>query len=171
MESNDEDQHIGVEYGDREELLRKITPIIKRAITSKEKIIYVIDRAIKQELRVSLSLEGKEFQRALREGQIEVLESQETYMAGGKFEPEAMCDLVESIVVAAHEDGYAGMCGIGEMSWMFGDVLGTERVVEYESKLSEMKFGLPVRMYCLYDKRDFVPEMLRLMRRIHKVTI
>lgn len=84
--------------------------------------------------------------------QLEVLDSQSTYLADGGFLPERMLRFWESKARAGHEiAGYAFTRNIGDMSWAHRQRPGVEELIGYESELNRIIANVPQVNMCLYD--------------------
>ena len=57
------------------------------------------------------------------------------------------------------------------MTWALEDIVGADKLVEYERALDTMVTGKKMRIVCLYDQSRFGQEMVKLMERIHQKTL
>lgn len=161
--------HIILVYLKSSEQWQKVMPYIKEGLLYHEKIVYIADDNKAEDVKNAMLEWDKElFKKAFKQGDINILSSQETYHQSGEFDPEDMYLLIAKMEQEALAQGYKGVRGCGEMTWMFrDDVIGVDKVVEYEENLTAFLQGRKISAICMYSKVKFGPEMINLMRRIH----
>jgi hypothetical protein len=79
----------------------------------------------------------------------------ESYHPKGWFEPESMCAGLEAFATRAVREGFAGCRCTGEMGWAARNIPGSERLIEYETMLTDVMERLPFSGICQYDVRLF----------------
>lgn len=85
-------------------------------------------------------------------GQVEVATPAETYLQGGRFDPDEMLGwLDEHISHSLDVEGYSRVRSAGEMGWALYDVPGVEGLFDYETRLNRFAPSFPQVMLCLYD--------------------
>lgn len=160
--------HIVLMYAKPDEQWQKVIPFIKEGLLAKEKIVYVADDNPTEAVKNAMLARDKElFESALARGDISILTSQDTYHRDGEFDPEDMYLLIAKLEQEALAAGYKGIRGFGEMTWVFRDVPGAEKLVEYEENLSAFLHGRKICVVCQYDQAKFDQEMINLMQRVH----
>lgn len=160
--------HVYLAYTTKEELWKNLRLFVTTGIEANDKIIYIADENSDEEIKSAmLSWDSKTFERALAKGQVVIRRAGESYCPHGEFDPEKTFKLIEQLMLDAIGQGYCGIRGVGEMTWMFGDVLGVDKVYEYEQKLNEWLKNRKISVVCTYNKNRFGPEMINLMQRIH----
>lgn len=160
--------HICLTYLTTPELLQSVRPYIVAGIMAKEKIVYVADESWHQEIKdTMLGWDKMMFEQAFSSQQVVIVRTGDLYYPSGVFDPEVTMQIIAQMEKEALEQGYLGMWGVGEMDWMFDDVVGIEKVYEYEKKLTEWIKDQKVSVICAYNKARFGPEMINLMLRLH----
>ncbi|MFP5249429.1 MAG: MEDS domain-containing protein [Acidobacteriota bacterium] len=91
-----------------------------------------------------------------------ILNSAQTHLHEGKFDPDSMIQSLRDSLDEAREDGYAGLWASGDMAWEFGPEKDFSRLVEYEWRLEELFGERPdLRGVCQYHTGTLPEEYLR----------
>ncbi len=96
----------------------------------------------------------------LRSGQLVLLEAERVYLPNGTFSPELMIDQFWKYTQQALAEGYAALRGTGEMTWALKGHPGSERLMEYESKLADFFAHNPCVGLCQYRRTEFPSDLL-----------
>jgi anti-anti-sigma factor len=95
----------------------------------------------------------------VRPGQLTVTSADESYLAGGRFDPDRMIALLVDAVAESAAQGYRGCRLTGEMSWWRRGIPGSDRLAEYERRVQPIfDEGAAVGL-CQYDRRVFAPAL------------
>jgi hypothetical protein len=86
--------------------------------------------------------------------------SEETYMKSRAFNPDTMLELIQAETERALSEGYAGLLGIGEMTWASSGVPGVGKLVDYEARLNEFLMAKRCSLLCQYDTNCFEDKLL-----------
>ncbi|MCX6377494.1 MAG: MEDS domain-containing protein, partial [Armatimonadetes bacterium] len=72
----------------------------------------------------------------------------------------------------AVSEGYPALRVSGEMTWILRDDPGSERLIEYESKLNRDLFPkYPCLAVCQYDREKFDPEIIKGVMMTHPLVV
>lgn len=112
------------------------------------------------QLKATLVAGGVDVEPLLTKGQLVILTAKDAYLRDGEFDPDKMIALVRDQTEKALAEGYPALRATGEMTWALAGEPGSERLVEYESKLNEFFPGSKCYAICQYDRRRFDAEML-----------
>jgi hypothetical protein len=146
---------------DRDEDHRSfITAYLRLGLERNEKVLYVADARPTDAVFDYLRNDGLQIEPYIARGQLTVLSSHEVYMNDGIFDPDKMIALAEASTDQALAEGYSALRATGEMSWALKGVSGSERLIEYESKLNEHFPESECLAVCQYDRRLFEPQLL-----------
>jgi len=163
--------HLCYLYESEEEHRAFFTPFLQQGIERNEKVIY-ITYAHPRDLILDYLRDGEvDVETCLKQGQLRFLTPEETYLRGGKFNPEKMIDLLRAEMETAVKAGYTALRGTGEMSWALGGTAGLKKLVDYELKLNEFFPNSKCVGVCQYDRRRFAPEFLRKTLRMHPIAV
>ena len=164
LRSRLEEQELGTHlcciYRDKEEQLSALSSFMSLGIEKNEKCLYVVDDRTKTEVIEAFEELGFEVEKFVESGQFEFMTKSESYLKDGYFDPDEMIELIDEAQKQALDEGYDGLRLTGEMTWVFSDVRGVERLMEYETKLNEFLPDQKVIGMCQYNEEKFTAETL-----------
>lgn len=153
------DHYCGI-YSTEEEHRTIITDFLTEGVERGEKMIYIINVQTAEDLRARLLETGIDVDALIRRGQLVILTTRDAYLRGGQFDPDTMISMLRAEVQKALDDGYTGLRATGEMTWALTGEPGSERLIEYESRLAEFFPGSKCSAICQYDRRRFDSDVL-----------
>jgi HD-GYP domain-containing protein (c-di-GMP phosphodiesterase class II) len=181
--------HLCCLYETEEEHRAVLTPFLRQGLERGEKVLYIADahtpetilgylrdpsassgQAPSTVLRHS-SGQGLNVEPHLARGQLVILTCDDAYLREGIFGPEGMIALLRADTERALAEGYSALRVTGEMTWALRGLPGSERLIEYETRLSEFLAGSKCLAMCQYDQRRFTPEVLLDVLRTHPIAI
>lgn len=153
--------HYCAMYRSDEDHRAVIVDFIKAGVARNEKMFYLVNLQSAEQLRAKLTAAGIDVQALLDKGQLVILTAKEAYLRDGQFDPDRMMALLGEEADKAVAEGYAALRATGEMTWALAGEPGSERLVEYESRVNDF-FATHKHCYglCQYDRRRFDSEML-----------
>ncbi|MES9521550.1 MEDS domain-containing protein [Streptomyces capoamus] len=161
-------RHVAVEYSSDAEWAGHLAEFVRAGLAAGEQVQYFADATDPGLVTRTLTRSGVDAASALQRGQLVVTTADETYLAGSRFDPDAMIGLWREAVDAAAAQGFQGLRAIGEMSWGARDLAGAERLLEYELRIHHEVFEqLPLTAWCFYDRRLLSPDELAVLARAH----
>ncbi|TFE48605.1 hypothetical protein E3E14_17835 [Streptomyces sp. ICN441] len=162
------DRHVAVEYSSDDEWAGHLLAFVRAGLERDEQVQYFADVTDPGVVTRTLTERGVDAVSAVRRGQLMVATAHETYLAGSRFDPDAMVGLWHEAVDAAAARGFSGLRAIGEMSWGGRDIAGADRLLEYELRIHHEVFAqLPLRAWCFYDRRLLSGAELDVLREAH----
>jgi hypothetical protein len=144
-----------------------IVDYIRAGVYRNEKMLYIVNIQTAAELKATLSAAFVNVDELLQKRQLVILTAREAYLKDGQFEPDRMIDLLREETEKALAEGYAALRVTGEMTWALAGEPGSERLVEYESKLNEFYRNSKCSALCQYDRRRFDAELLLDILQMH----
>jgi KaiC/GvpD/RAD55 family RecA-like ATPase len=144
-----------------------VTSYIRQGVRKNERVVYIQETHSRDLILEHLGAAGLDAPALLASGQLRILTPDETYLQGGAFDPHAMIELLRASIEEALRDGYTGLRGLGEATWILRGAPGCYRLVEYEHMVNEVLQGAPATALCLYDARRFSPDILTEVARAH----
>lgn len=153
--------HVCCMYETEEEYQLLLTRFIRTGLEAGEKLIYITDVHTAETVINYLREDGFELEPYLVKNQIVLLSSTDAYLREGVFDPDSMIDFLRAETHRALKEGFSTLRVTGEMSWALNGSPGSERLIEYETKLDEF---IPENLcsgLCQYDRRRFSPEFLQ----------
>lgn len=137
-----------------------VIDFVRDGIERGEKMLYIVNIQTAAQLKATLAAARIDVDEILETGQLVILTAKEAYLRGGYFEPDKMIDLLRSETDKALAEGFSALRVTGEMTWALAGDPGSERLVEYESKLNDFFHHSACYALCQYDRRRFDPDML-----------
>lgn len=151
-------------HNGRDEIL---LPFLESGLDAGDKCITILDEADPKSLVDHLATTC-DLAAALRNHQLEIRSSQETYLESGGFSKLGMLNYLDRAVGAAvTEDGFRFARATGEMTWALRDPPGVEALVEYESELNLFLPEYPQVIVCLYELDRFDGRLVVDLLRTH----
>jgi len=163
--------HLCCIYETEQEHRALLTPFMRQGLDRGEKIVYIVDARSAEQILSYLREVGLDVKDYLNSGQLKVLLVDESYMLEGVFDPDGMIRLLEKETRRALDEGYSALRVTGEMSWALRGLPGSERLMEYESKLNMFFPGNKCLAICQYDRRKFKPKVLLDVLTTHPIAI
>jgi signal transduction histidine kinase len=148
-----------------------LSPFIRQGLERHEKVLCIVDDHSADLILGYLSADGVGVKQYLQRKQLSVLGSDESYLHGGAFDPEAMIALLRSETERAVGEGYIALRVSSEMSWALKGVPGSGRIVEYEAKLNTFFPGSKCLAISQYDRRRFDPSLLLDILETHPLAV
>ncbi|MGW4434564.1 MEDS domain-containing protein [Streptomyces sp. NPDC004596] len=162
------DRHLAVDYSSDAEWADHLVAFVRAGLDGGEHVRYFADATDPALVTRTLTNRGVDAAAALRRGQLVVTTADETYLAGARFDPDAMVGLWREAVDDVAARGFRGLRAIGEMSWGARDIAGAERLLEYELRIHHEVFErMPLRAWCFYDRRLLSRRDLRVLSGAH----
>jgi hypothetical protein len=147
--------HICAFFTSREEEYTTLIPYLKDGVEAGEQVLNVLDAA-------RLGDHARRLQAAgipTGDGSVDLASSEETYLAGGRFDMERMVDFVRDHLVEA---AAVGRCirTAGWMDWMQREAPGTERTMEYEARMNLLVPDFDCTFMCVYNLATLSGELV-----------
>lgn len=131
---------------ERDEIL---LPFLIEGVRAGDKCVCVVDSCPPE---VVLERVVDEVGALVREGQLEVLDSEGTYFADGGFLPDRMLSFWNDKAATCLAEGdYTFVRNIGDMTWAHKRRPGVNELATYESELNRFMAAYPQVNLCLYD--------------------
>jgi hypothetical protein len=127
-----------------------LIPFVRDCLHAGGRCVHFFDRADKTR-RLQRLAQVVELAQAAANGQLEILDWEETYLRDGHFDPDATLALVEEMF--RDRRGFPWTWGWGDMEWSQTGQPGCEEIIEYESRLNTVLQPGADRVVCAYDVR------------------
>jgi hypothetical protein len=163
--------HACLLYDRREDQMAAVVPFIHEGLRLGHRCLYIVDDCTAADVFSALSVAHTDVLGAVRKGALAVQAKQDTYLRGGRFDPDAMLALLDAAIDDAIAEGYPRFRATGEMTWALGPEPGTERLLDYEARLTRMIAVRPVLIICQYNRPRFPPEIIRGVLLTHPTAI
>lgn len=163
--------HICSVYKNKSQQFDSLIPFFLDGLNNNEKCIYITHENTKEEVINEFRKTEIGIDKYLISKQFEMLTVDDTYMRNGKFKPEKMVELIGQYQANASQEGYDGLRGTGEMTWVLGELPSLQHLIDYEEKLNNAVLGPKTTLVCQYNENKFSPEILINIIRSHPYTI
>lgn len=153
--------HICVFYRKEESLREVLTPYIADGLRRGERCFCAQHASLCKQLIYDLRFLGIDTDDAVRRGALEIHTVDEVYFPNGRFEPEAMMNLLVGSMEDAWRSGYTALRTAGELSWASEGGADCDQLLCYEKLVDQMFPGKSVTGLCQYSMETFAPGVLR----------
>jgi len=172
MTTNLDPQGLGLEHGDHvcgfyyssDERDAMLLPYLREGLQSGNKCVAVVDSLLPDDL--ADRIDGA--REAIASGQLELFDSDQTYLQTGSFDPDLTIAFWEERAQQLVDEGHFDFVRLlGELSWI--DRTGTPReaIVRYESWADNFVSRYPMTILCLYDLRRMGSSVMMDLLRTH----
>ncbi|MET9800851.1 MEDS domain-containing protein [Streptomyces sp. NPDC006368] len=145
-------------FSDDREWAGHLRALVRGGLERGEQVQYFADATDPERVLRTLTDAGIDAVAAVSRGQLSVSTAARTYLAGDRFDLDAVIDGWHTAAQSSSALGYRGLRVIGEMSWGARDIEGADRLLEYELRIHQEVFELlPLTGWCFYDRR-LLPE-------------
>ncbi len=145
--------HMCLIFNDDEERKEIIAKFIDKGISNKEFVGYFADEMTPEEVIKWLTEKGVKIN--TEDSNFNVNPSLNTYCPNGYFKPDEMLETLKNYYNTAINENYEATRVTGEMSWALKGIPGSERLMEYESKINILVEDYPVTAVCQYNANLF----------------
>lgn len=152
--------HLCLIYSTREEQFAAAVPFMRTGLERGEKCVYIADDNTATEVLGAMRAGGIDVDTMLKKGSLSIITKREAYLRNGYFDPDEMIQFLIDSTAQAKNEGYSTLRVTGEMTWMLGGEPGTDRLIEYETKLNKTFSTEECLALCQYNRNRFSPAIL-----------
>jgi hypothetical protein len=107
----------------------------------------------------------------VKPGQFKVSPANDIYCPDHHFVPDRMLDFLCGSYTRSIAEGYAGSRVSGEMEWSRQSIPGSERLIDFESRINTISAEYPITPICQCDARKFDGATLFKVLKVHPMMI
>lgn len=156
--------HVCGFYYTHDERDAMLLPYLRGGLARGDKCVAVVDSLLPLDVIHSVD----ESADAIATGQLEVYDSDETYLRTGAFVPDLTIEFWEARTKELVDRGeFALIRLLGELSWLDRSDTPREAIVRYESWADGFVSRYPISILCLYDLRRLGSSVLMDLLRTH----
>jgi MEDS: MEthanogen/methylotroph, DcmR Sensory domain len=163
--------HMCFIFDDEDERRHVLAKYIQSGLQEREQVAYFVDTMSPDELTQHLRRLGVEIPKNAEDRQCLISTAESTYCPDGTFRVERMLDTLEHAYEHCCSAGFDGLRVTGEMNWALRGYPGTDRLIEYESRVNQVLRKVPVTAICQYDARLFDGATLYNLLKVHPMMI
>jgi hypothetical protein len=146
--------HICSIHDTEEEQLATAAGYIADGIGRGERCLYVgATRDAVLRFRAALGAAGLDAAGLCDRGALIELTYEQADLAGGLFDLERMLKMIDRAIDQAVHDGFSGLRGCGDMSWLLAGAPGSKQVADYEAVLDQFLSNRRACAMCQYNRR------------------
>ncbi|MCZ7437441.1 MEDS domain-containing protein [Micromonospora sp. WMMC241] len=134
------------------------------------KVVCFTETSTPQAVRARVDAVGVPTEAAVAAGQLRILPAVDAFLADGRPTPATLADAVRHEVDQARREGYPGVRLSGDMAWVLGTGVTLDELRRYELALNPLFPDGRVAGLCLYDRRRYPADRLRLLGAAHPGT-
>ncbi len=154
--------HICLLSETHEEWIAAVVPFITAGCEKGDKVIYVADFSTLDDFISLFRKTEIDVKGCIEKGQLVFLHESDAYSIDGIFCPDRMIELIITEAEKARTEGYQVLRITGENTWSLRGYPGSERLLEYETRLNRELFEkYPCIAICQYDIARFEPEVIK----------
>jgi len=164
--------HVCVLYGSPEEQASIAARYLTDGLLAHERCFYIVQSAEAQRrVREAIDMLDVDADEAVRRRDLLELTFDQYYLVDGFFDVDRALDRIRTEVDLALDEGYAGVRGCGDMSWLLREAPGSQQVFEYEARINDLLRGRPAQAMCQYDWRLLPAPTIRRALMTHPLSI
>ncbi|GAA4606125.1 hypothetical protein BJY16_005668 [Actinoplanes octamycinicus] len=147
---------------------RGIAQYIRAGLRERQRVVFYGDRTglLDQELAAA----GVDTGDACGSGQLQIISPGESYLASGRFDPDATIAAWRTEEAITRAAGFDGLRVGGDMGWAARPVPGADLLGHYEAQVNRVFADGFVTAVCFYDRRLFPHAELRHLSCAHPAT-
>jgi len=147
--------HMCLIYNDEAERRKIITKFLEGGLKTGEKVAYFVNEISPTDVyawleKMDIAIPDKDLDAAFT-----AAEARKTYCPDGTFIPDRMLAVLRDFYDRSVDHGYPHCRVSGEMGWALKNMPGSDRLMEYESRINDLVTTHPVTAVCQYDANRF----------------
>jgi len=119
-----------------DEAYRVLLPFVQDGFEQGDRAFHIVDPAVRDEHLRRLEQVGVDGAAAQLSGQLELRSWDDAYLRGGRFDKDAMLELIQEILEDGKARGFPLTRLLAQMVWALEDRPGVDDLVEYEARLN-----------------------------------
>lgn len=164
-------RHICAFFHSSDEEYRVILPFIKDGFDCGHRALHVVDPKLRQDHLRRLGSAGIDVAGAEQAGQFELRNWADAYLRDGRFDQDRMLALLQEVLDAGGQQGFALTRMVAHMEWALEDRPRVDDLVEYETRVNYMWPRHKDAVICVYDLAKFGGEIVMDIIRTHPMVL
>lgn len=158
-------------FHSKEEEYRVLMPFIMEGFERGDRAFHIVGPQNRAAHLARLQQEGVDVPAAEAQGQLEVLEWQDTYLKDGHFDQHLMIETLLKAIAPGNAPPGKIQRNIANMEWALEDRPGVHDIVEYEARLNAALPPTHDPVICTYDLSQFDAGVVMDIMRTHPMVI
>jgi hypothetical protein len=164
----DQYRHVCAFVDSRNEEYRVLDPFASEGLARGDRLLYFVDAAERASLVRHLRHLGHDMPTLLARRQCEVRTWEETYLRGGRFDQEAMLQLLDDYLCGAPSPRIRL---VADMGWAADEPDFCDRLIEFEARANFVHPKHEHVVICVYDTAKFGGDVLIDILRTHPMAL
>lgn len=159
--------HICQIFSSNEERLDALLKFLRSGLAAGERTACFTDHLDEERLEIYLADHNLCCDKLKESGTLSTAGTREVYFKNDEFNPDQMLDLLRQYHKESVANGYPAARVIGEMTADIQTISGGTRLMEYESRVSQLLKECPVTAVCQYDAKAFDGDTIMKVLKVH----
>ncbi|MFC6962685.1 MEDS domain-containing protein [Halocatena marina] len=155
-EAND---HFALLYETHTQQFSTVIPFIQEGLEQNEYCLYIVDDNTEADVVTAMRAANINVDAVRESGQLSIHTSEELCLKSSAFDQEAAIDFWKQSFSTARKNGYGGIRGTGEMTWILDSEITPEELRAYENKLNTVCSSQGYVGLCQYNRSRFPPDV------------
>lgn len=148
-------QHVCAFFDSREEQYDILNPYFQEGLDCGDEVVTIVESSMHDEHLSRMAAGGIDIERAMKEQQLKVLASEESYLKDCVFVVERMFDMLRGVLESASAGPYRSVRTMGDMEWALRNLPGTDELIVYEARVNQLACHHDCTLLCAYDVTRF----------------
>ncbi|MFP4180358.1 MAG: MEDS domain-containing protein [Spirochaetaceae bacterium] len=159
--------HMCLVFRDETERRKMVSKFVESGVLDDERVSYFVDDGTPSDVIEWLASMDVDLTEAQKRHFLSVENAADTYCPDGTFKPDRMLNSLKELYTESKEAGYPNARVTGEMSWALRGMPGSERLIEYESRINTVVKTHPITAMCQYDAHKFSGRLIYKALQVH----
>lgn len=159
--------HMCLIYTSEEERKEALLKFLLSGIKTGERLACFSNKTGKEAVSEYFEKNGVSLREKQEANAISLSGTDDVYFQGGVFDPDRMLETLAGFYEESKAMGFPASRVIGEMTPEVENVLGGDRLLEYESRVSLLLKDFPVTSVCQYDANAFDGATIMEILKVH----
>jgi hypothetical protein len=164
-------RHVCAFFHSADEEYRVVIPFIKDGFECRHKALHIVDPKLRDEHRQRLASGGIDVAAAEQSGQFDLSSWPDTYLRDGCFDQDRMLAVVQEVLDAGTQQGFALTRMMAHMDWALEKQPGIDDLVEYEARVNYIWPRYKDVAICVYDLAKFGGHIVIDILRTHPMVL
>lgn len=152
-------------FNGRDEEYAVAAPFVEEGLRQGEQVVQIVGRDVLRDHDDRLARAGVSTDAARKSGQYQVVTIEDAYLEGGRFDVDRTLKTLDALLAGRAAAGYPQLRVTGNMEWALSGEPGTEKLLEYESRVNLVSAKHRDPFVCFYDIQRFdAPTLMDIMR-------
>jgi len=161
----DSARHTCCFFSGRDEEYAVAAPFVQEGLQQGEQVVQIVGRTLLADHDERLQRAGVKTAAARESGQYAAVASEDAYLEGGRFDVDRTLKTLESMLAQRQAQGYPQLRVTGNMEWALAGGTGTQKLLEYETRVNQVSARHHDPFVCFYDIHQFdAPTLMDVMR-------